>query len=144
MSHYVTGTLQCQQLKYSPVEGKTHNLKWCLSLKNRSSRIAVLAAYIIHFWLVFQYPFAEKIFKFCKLELCVSGTFCLYFDQPSLKLERPALKIHILWCRTDICTWKLSAKVSSMLDNPFPVLFLCKLKHTSIYFIPKSIRITCK
>ena len=27
------GTLQCQQQKFSPIEVKTHNLKWYLSLK---------------------------------------------------------------------------------------------------------------
>ena len=31
-----------------------------------------------------------------------------------LKLERSALEIHKLWCRTDICSWKLSPKVSLM------------------------------
>ena len=55
------------------------------------------------------------------LESDISGTFCLYFAQPSLKLERPALTIHTLCCRTNICRWKLSAKVSLMLDNPFPI-----------------------
>ena len=49
-----------------------------------------------------------------------SGTFSLYYTKPSYKLERLALKMHILWCRTDICSCKLSAKVSLMLDNPFP------------------------
>ena len=61
-----------------------------------------------------------------------SDTFSLYFAQPSYELlERPALRMHILWCRTDICSCKLSAKVSLMLDNPFPVLSLCKLNHIS-------------
>ena len=68
----------------------------------------------------------------------------LYFAQALLKPERPAFKIHRLWCRIDICSWKLSAKISLMLDNPFPVPFLCKLNHTSLYFIPESMRITCK
>ena len=73
-----------------------------------------------------------------------SGTFSLYFAQPSYELERPALKMHILWCRTDICSCKLSAKVSLMLDNPFPVPSLCKLNHISFCFIQISMRITCK
>ena len=76
------------------------------------------------------------------LESDTSGIFSLYFVQSSLKLERPALKIRILWCRTDSCSWKLSAKVSLMLDDPFPVSFLCKLKHTSVHFIQKSMKIT--
>ena len=61
-----------------------------------------------------------------------------------LKLERPAWKMDILWCRTDICSWKISANVSLVLDNPFTVPFLCKLKHISVYFIQNSMKITCK
>ena len=53
-------------------------------------------------------------------------------------------KLHILWCRTDICSCKLSAKVSLMLDNPVPVPSLCKLNHISICFIQISTKITCK
>ena len=67
-----------------------------------------------------------------------SDTFSLYFAQPSYELERPALKMHILWCRTDICSCKLSAKVSLVLDNPFPVPSLCKLNHISVCFIQIS------
>ena len=59
-------------------------------------------------------------------------------------LERPALKMHILWCRTDICSCKLSAKVTLMLDSPFPVPSLCKLNHNSVCFIHISTKITCK
>ena len=58
----------------------------------------------------------------------------LIIAHPSLKLERPTLTMHILWCKTDICSWKLSAKVSLMLDNPFPVPFLDKMKNISVYF----------
>ena len=47
-------------------------------------------------------------------------------------------RLHILWCRTDICTCKLSAKESLMLDN------LCKLNHISVCFIQISTKITCK
>ena len=59
-------------------------------------------------------------------------------------LESSALKMHILWCRTGICNCKLSAKVSLMLDNPFPVPSFCKLKHISVSFIQISTRSTCK
>ena len=70
-----------------------------------------------------------------------SGTF---FTFCPTWLERTALKMHILWCRTDICSCKLSAKVSLMLDNPFPVPSLCKLNHISVCFIQISTKITCK
>ena len=72
-----------------------------------------------------------------------SGTISLDFAQPSYELQRPALKT-LLWYRTDICSCKLSAKVSLMLDNPFPVPFLYKLSHISICFIQFSTRITYK
>ena len=42
------------------------------------------------------------------------------------------------WCRTDICSCKLSAKVSLMLDNPFVVPSLCKLNHICVCFIQIS------
>ena len=73
-----------------------------------------------------------------------SGTFSLNFAQQSYELQRPALKMHILWCRTNICRCKLSTKVSLMLDNPFPVPYLCKLNHINLSFIHISTNITCK
>ena len=47
-------------------------------------------------------------------------------------------KMLIRWCRTDICSCKISAKVSLMLDNPFLVPSLCKLNHISLCFIQIS------
>ena len=47
-------------------------------------------------------------------------------------------KMLIRWCRTDICSCKLSAKVSLMLGNPFLVPSLCKLNHISVCFIQIS------
>ena len=70
--------------------------------------------------------------------------FVFIFCQTRLKLEIPAMKMHILWCRTDIWSLKFSVKVSLMLDNPFPAQFLCKLKHISFYFIQNCKKITCK
>ena len=117
----------------------------------------MLATYITHFWLVFFCTFLMNKYLNSvnlSLELHVVSTFwlesdtlctfSLYFAQPLLKLERLTLKIHILCCKTDICSWKLSAKVSLMLDNPVPIPFLYKLKHTNVYFIQKSIKITCR
>ena len=49
------------------------------------------------------------------------------------------------WCRTDICSCKLSAKkVSLMLDNPFVVQSLCKLNHISVCFIQNSMKSPAK
>ena len=75
----------------------------------------------------------------------ISITISSHFAQPSYELERPALRPLCFGSyRTDICSCKLSAKVSLMLDNPFPVPFLYKLSHISICFIQFSTRITCK
>ena len=41
---------------------------------------------------------------------------------------------------TDICSCKISAKVSLMLDNPFLVPSLCILNHISLCFIQSSTR----
>ena len=57
-------------------------------------------------------------------------------DQPS--------KMLILWCRTDICSYKFSAKVSLMLDNPFLVPTLCKLNQISLCCIQISTKLPAK
>ena len=71
-----------------------------------------------------------------------SGNLSLYSAQTSLKLEGPALQMHLLRCRTGICSWNLSVEVSLMLGDLFPVLFLCNLKPISLYFIQNSMQIT--
>ena len=34
-----------------------------------------------------------------------AGSLSLYSTGTCLKLERPALEMHILWCITRICSW---------------------------------------
>ena len=69
----------------------------------------------------------------------------IYFAQPSYELERPALEnAHTLVQRTDIFSWKFSAKVSLMLENPFLVSSLCKLNHISLCFIQISTKSPAK
>ena len=53
-------------------------------------------------------------------------------------------KMLIRWCRTDICSCKLSAKVFLMLDNPFLVPSLYKLNHISLCFIQISTKSPAK
>ena len=88
-------------------------------------------------------------FKFCKLESCFNiliwiwhiRYFFFTFCPASIWSWETSLedwKILILCCRTDICSCKLSAKVSLMLDNPFLVPSLCKLNHISLCFIQIS------
>ena len=74
---------------------------------------------------------------------CFFFTFCpaiIWTRETSLE----DWMMHILWCRTEICSCKLSAKVFLMLDTPFPVASLCKLNHISVCFIQISTKITCK
>ena len=74
-----------------------------------------------------------------------SGTFSIYFSQPSYELEKAGLKMHILWCRTGIRSCKLSAKVSLMLNYPFPdPSCLWKFNHISVCFIQISTKISYK
>ena len=54
------------------------------------------------------------------------------------------LRDHPWRFRTDRYNWKLSAKVSLMLGNPFPLPFLSKLKDISIYFIQNVMKTACK
>ena len=70
--------------------------------------------------------------------------FLYILSSHHMNFERPVLKMHILWCRTDICSCKLSVKVPLVLDNPFPVQSLCKLNHIRICFIQISTKITWK
>ena len=55
-----------------------------------------------------------------------------------MNLRDQPWKMVILWCRSDICSCKFSAKVSLMLENPFLVPSLCKLNHISLCFIQIS------
>ena len=61
-----------------------------------------------------------------------------------LKLEGPALEMHLLWCRTSICSCNVSVEGSLMLDNPLSVSFLCNLNYISLYFIQYSMQVTSK
>ena len=104
----------------------------------------LLDSYTIHLWLVFLNPFGESVLKFSEPEFGIPCPFNVFigiwhiryfffiFSQPS---ERPALKMYIIWYKTE---------KSLMLGNQFPVLFLCKLKHMSVYFIQNGAKINCK
>ena len=67
------------------------------------------------------------------------------FAQPSYELKRPALEnAHTLVQRSDISSFKFSAKVSLMLGNPFLLPSLCKLNHINLCFIQKSTKSPAK
>ena len=67
--------------------------------------------------------------------------FLYILSSHHMNLRDQLWKMLIIWCRTDIiCSCKVSAKVSLMLDNPFPVSSLCNLNHISLCFIQISIK----
>ena len=67
-----------------------------------------------------------------------SGTFSLYFAQPSYELERPGLKNWHLQLQT------YCKSILDVIGNPFPVPSFCKLNHISICFIQISMKISYK
>ena len=78
------------------------------------------------------------------LESDTSSTFSLYFAQQLYELERPALKMYIFWCRTDICMLQTFCKSILDVRQSISSSFLCKLNYTSVCFIHISTKITCK
>ena len=84
------------------------------------------------------------LFQHFDRELTPQVLFFIFCPAIIWTFERPVLKMHIFWYRTDICSCNLSGKVSLMLDNPFPVSSLRKLNHISIWFISISTKITSR
>ena len=92
------------------------------------------------------------MFKLCKLEFGVEFDwdlthqvlFLYILSSHYRNLRDQPWKMLILWCKTDICSCKFSAKVSLMLDNPFLVPSLCKLNHISLCFIQISTKSPAK
>ena len=73
-----------------------------------------------------------------------SGTLFLYSAHTCLKLKGPVLEMHLIWCRTGICSWNLSVEGFFDLDDPLWVSFFCNLKYISLCFIQNSIQVTSK
>ena len=91
--------------------------------------------------------------KLCKIEFGVACSLCILlgiwhirfffftFCSAIIWIWETSLddwKMLIRWCRTDICSYKLSAKISFMLGNPVLVPSFCKLNHISVWFIQIS------
>ena len=70
--------------------------------------------------------------------------YILPSHQHDMNLRDQPWKMLILWCKTDICSCKFSAKVSLTLDNPFLVPSLYKLNHISLCFIQISTKSPAK
>ena len=84
------------------------------------------------------------LFQHFDWDLTHQVLFLYILPSHHMNLRDQPWRLTLLWYRTDICSCKLSAKVSLMLDNPFPVASLCKLNHISVCFIQVSTKITCK
>ena len=78
------------------------------------------------------------LFQHFDWDLTHQVLFLYILPSHHMNLRDQPWKMLILWCRTDICSSKFSAKVSLMLDNPFLVPSLCKLNHISLCFIQIS------
>ena len=99
---------------------------------------------LIILWLVCLYCSNKNLF-FVNLRLFLHrvSIFCLESLYILPKLQRPALKVHVL-CKTSIYSWSISEKVSLMHENSFPIDFYCNLKYMSLYFSPDSMKTSGK
>ena len=84
------------------------------------------------------------LFQHFDWDLTHQVLFLYILPSHHMNLRDQPWKMLILWCRTDICSCKFSAKVSLMLDNPFLVPSLCKLNHISLCFIQISTKSPAK
>ena len=67
------------------------------------------------------------LFQHFDWDLTHQVVFLYILPSHHMNLRDQRWKMLILWCRTDICTCKISAKVSLMLGNLFLVPSYCKL-----------------
>ena len=74
------------------------------------------------------------LFQHFDWDLTHQVLFLYILPSHHMNLRDQPWRLTLLWYRTDNCSCKLSAKVSLMLNNPFPVPSLCKLNHSSIFF----------
>ena len=97
---------------------------WLVSLYCSDTNLQVMSTWVC-FCMTFQY-FGWDIFIFYP------------------KLQRPALKADVLWCKTGIYSWNLSEKLSLLYEDSSPVPHLCNLKYVSLNFIHNSMKSSCK
>ena len=84
------------------------------------------------------------LFEHFDWDLTHQVLFLYILPSHHMNLRDQPWRLTLLWYRTDICSCKLSAKVSLMLDNPFLVPSLCKLNHISLCFIQISTKLPAK
>ena len=84
------------------------------------------------------------LFQHFDWDLTHQVLFLYILSSHHMNLRNQLWKMLILWCRTDMCSSKFSAKVSLIFDNLFLVPSLCKLNHTTLCFIEISTKSPAK
>ena len=106
------------------LKAKIHNLKWYLFRWNLKA-FEPLFTYIHHSLASLSVLFKHKslIFDNLSLFLHLVSIFWLEHLYVLPKLQRAALKVHILWCKTGIHSWDLSEKYAWCLTIHFQFHF---------------------
>ena len=90
----------------------------------------------------FSVLFKHKSLTFVNLSLLLhyNSIFWLEYLYIFPKSQRPALKVHVVWCKTGIYGWNLSEEVCLMYEDSFPTPLLYNLKYISVYFIHNNMK----
>ena len=94
--------LQCQQRKHSELKAKVHNLKYLFHWNFKAFEF--LFIYIHHSLASLSVLFKYKSLSFGNLSLFLYHVSVFWLEHLYIlpKFQRPALKEHILWCKTGI------------------------------------------
>ena len=133
-------------MKHSELKAKTQNLKWYLSAEVSRFLNCCLRGTFIFLWLVcLHYSNTNLCFLLTWVYPCMTfQNFAWIIFVFCTKLSRPALKMHVLWCKTSIYSWNFSEEVSLMYEDSFSISLLCNLKYVSLYFIQNTMKSSCK
>ena len=112
----------------------------------KSTDFELLFTYIHHSLASLSVLFKRNSLCFLDLSLLLHHVLVFLLEHLYIltKLQGPALKVHVLWCKTGIHSWSLSEKVCLMYKDSFLIPLLCNLKYISLYFIHNSMKSSCK
>ena len=87
--------------------------------------------YIHHSLASLSVLFNHKSLSFVDLGLLLHHISIFWLEHLYILLivQRPALKVHILWCKTGIHSWNLAEKVYLIYEDSFPIPLLCNFKY---------------
>ena len=94
------------------MKAKTRNLKSYLFRRNFKLLNCCLRTFIIFGYFICAVQ--TQIFKFVNLSFYLHHISIFWLEHLYIlpKLQRPGLKVHVFWCKTDIYSWNLSERVS--------------------------------